>query len=132
VIVLDEQLLGRNLELEIARWYRGAIQSVVDLRPNSVIKDEAIPSLLRRLPGPTFVTINERDSWHPALAGEQYCLVCLALPDSRAREIPQLLRTLSRLPEFRTKARRTGKVIRITEREVSYYTTRSRALLIVH
>jgi hypothetical protein len=47
MIVLDEQLLGRHIEQDIAKWYRGAVQSIIDLRPNSIIKDEAIPELLR-------------------------------------------------------------------------------------
>lgn len=31
MIVLDEQLLGRNIETEIARWYRGAVQFIIEL-----------------------------------------------------------------------------------------------------
>lgn len=53
MIVLDEQLLGRDLEQDIARWYRGPVQFVIDLRPHSVITDEAIPDLLRRRSRPT-------------------------------------------------------------------------------
>jgi len=48
MIVLDEQLLGRGLERDIAQWYRGTVQFVIDLRPQTIIKDEAIPALLRR------------------------------------------------------------------------------------
>lgn len=40
MIVLDEQLMGRNLEVEIAKWYRGTVQFIADLRPNTVIKDD--------------------------------------------------------------------------------------------
>lgn len=63
MIVLDEQLLGRNLELEIAKWYRGKILFITDLRPHTVIKDDAIPGLLRQQSQPTFVTINWKN--HP-------------------------------------------------------------------
>jgi len=38
MIVLDEQLLGRDLEIEIAHWYRGVVCFITDLRPNIVIK----------------------------------------------------------------------------------------------
>jgi hypothetical protein len=38
MIVLDEQLLGRNLEREIARWYHGTVRSLIDLRPNTIIE----------------------------------------------------------------------------------------------
>lgn len=40
MLVLDEQLLGRNLEVELARWYRGSVLFITDLRPATVIKDE--------------------------------------------------------------------------------------------
>jgi hypothetical protein len=36
MIVLDEQLLGRDLEHLIARWYRGAVRFITDLRPHTV------------------------------------------------------------------------------------------------
>ena len=50
-----------QIELEIARWYRGAVQFIIDLRPNTIIKDDAIPELLRQSGQPMFATINERD-----------------------------------------------------------------------
>ena len=58
MIVLDEQLQGLGLGEAIARWYRGAIVVVKQLRPGTVIKDEAIPTLLRQAKQPTFATIN--------------------------------------------------------------------------
>lgn len=121
MIVLDEQLLGRDLEEQIARWYQGAVCFVVDLRPNTVIKDEAIPKLLQQESQPTFVTINESDFWRKTAINNQFCMVCLALPDSRAREISQRLRTLLDHPLFDTKKKRMGKMIRVAEKEVSYY-----------
>lgn len=122
MIVLDEQLLGRNLEIEIAHWYRGAVRFINDLRPHTVIKDEAVPELLRRFSDPTFVTINEKDFWRKVVITPHYCLVCFTLPDPRAAEIPQLLRSLFRRAELKTKAKRMGKVIRVTDQEISYYT----------
>jgi hypothetical protein len=56
MLVLDEQLLGRNLEAALGRWYRGSVRAIF------------------------------------------------------------------RLPRFRTKARRMGKVLRVAHRTVSYYT----------
>ncbi|MBI4672101.1 MAG: hypothetical protein HY741_10605 [Chloroflexi bacterium] len=126
MIVLDEQLLGRNLHIEMARWYPGAIIYVSSLRPNSVIKDEALPTLLREQNQPTFVTINETDFWQRIPASESYCVVCFALTDARVREIPQRLRALLEYPEFRTKAARMGKIVRVAEREIVYYTIQDR------
>lgn len=63
MIVLDEQLLCRDIEHEIARWYGGKVLFITDLRPNTIIKDDAIPGLLRQQIQPAFVTINEKDFW---------------------------------------------------------------------
>lgn len=122
MIVLDEQLLGRQLELEIAKWYRGTVRFINELRPHTVIKDDAIPKLLRQQNQPTFVTINEKDFWRKVAITPHFCLVCFTLPDSRADEIPPLLRSLLQRVEFKTKTRRMGKVVRVTEKEMSYYT----------
>ena len=122
MIVLDEQLLGRDIERDITKWYRGAVQYILDLRPNSIIKDDAIPDLLRQRPQPTFVTINEQDFWRKVRADPRFCIVCFAIPDSRVHEIPQSLRMLVRHDGFRTKAQRMGKIIRIKNTDVRYYT----------
>src|SRR5262245_1285762 len=106
MIVLDEQLLGRSLEREIAQWYRGTVQFIIDLRPHTTVKDEAIPALLRQRSQPTFVTINDRDFWRKVAPDRRYCIVCFALSDARARAISPALRAVLRRPEFRTKAQR--------------------------
>ena len=51
MIVLDEQLMGRDLDNEIARWYPGSVRFIIDLRPGTIIKDDAIPALLREQEG---------------------------------------------------------------------------------
>lgn len=122
MIVLDEQLLGRDIETALSRWYRGAVQFIIDLRPNTVIKDDAIPAILSRQNNPTFVTINERDFWRKVEINSRFCVVCFTLSDARATDIPEALRALFTYPEFKTKASRMGKVVRITESEISYYT----------
>jgi hypothetical protein len=75
MIVLDEQLLGANLEQAIGKWYQGNVCFITDLRPNSIIKDEAIPMLLRKEAQPTFITINERDFWRKVAISEYFCIV---------------------------------------------------------
>jgi hypothetical protein len=122
MIVLDEQLLGRNLEVEITKWYQGTVRFIMDLRPNTVIKDDAIPALLRAQNQPTFVTINERDFWKKVIIDNNFCVVCFTLSDIHAHKIPQSLRLLYNLPKFDTKTKRMGKVIRVTAQNVSYYT----------
>ena len=136
MIVLDEQLLGRNLEVEIARWYRGAVCFITDLRPNTVVKDDAIPRLLREEKKPTFVTINVSDflacpelvEWGKIAADDHFCVACFALPDSQAREISSRLRALLGHPLFAAKNQRMGKIIRVAGDQVSYYSVRGRVL----
>jgi hypothetical protein len=84
VLVLDEQLLGRDLDTALARWYRGPVLFITDLRPGTVIKDDAIPVLLRQQQQATFLTINESDFWRKVAIDARFCVVCFALPDSRA------------------------------------------------
>lgn len=81
MIVLDEQLLGDNLDLEIAKWYRGGVKFVTDLRPNTIIKDDAIAQLLRQQNQPTFVTINEKDFWRRVAIDKRFCVVCFVVAD---------------------------------------------------
>ena len=124
MLVLDEQLLGRNLESEISRWYRGPVLFVTELRPGTVIKDEAIPLLLRRQSSPTFLTINESDFWRKVAIDRHFCVICFPLPDSQVSAIPGLLRGVFRHPLFRVKTERMGKVLRVTRDTISYYTHR--------
>src|SRR5579872_5973048 len=119
MIVLDEQLLGRSLDTAIARWYPGSVRFITDLRPATVIKDDSIPLLLRREAEPTFVTINDSDFWQKVAITERFCVVCVALPDSRALEIPALLQRLLRRADFRTKSQRMGRVVRMTATSAS-------------
>jgi hypothetical protein len=129
MIVLDEQLLGRRIDREIAKWYRGRVVFITDLRPDTVIKDEAIPGLLCRQKQATFITINEKDFWLKVPADSRYCIICFTLSDVQATEIPQILQALFGQPEFKTKAARMGKVIRRAGNRISYYMSADRQLI---
>ncbi|MSQ47945.1 MAG: hypothetical protein EXR78_06090 [Deltaproteobacteria bacterium] len=122
MIVRDENLLVLRLGNPIAAWYPGRVCSVVDLDPGALIKDETIPTYLRRSKGVTFVTTNVPDFWRRTHADARYCIVCFALPNERLRELSALLRRLLRISELKTKAARMGKVIRVTQRQIHYYT----------
>jgi hypothetical protein len=121
MILLDENVHQQSIVASIAAWYRGQVRSLTTLRPNTVIKDEEIPTVLRRVRQPTFVTTNVADFWRRVPAHSQYIIVCVALPSERLHELPPLLRQLLQLPEFNTKAKRMGKVIRVSPSQLQYY-----------
>src|SRR5262245_42586630 len=87
MIVLDEQLQGLELEDAIAHWYRGTVLTVKTLRPGTVVKDDTIPTLLRRLKQPTFVTIYYADFWRRVQGDRLSCIVCLALAIDQADKV---------------------------------------------
>jgi hypothetical protein len=121
MILLDENVHQQSIMASIAAWYRGQVRSLMTLRPNTLIKDEAIPMVLHRVRQPTFVTTNVADFWRRVPAHPRYSIVCVALPNERLHELPSLLRQLLRLPEFNTKAKRKGKVIRVSPSQLQYY-----------
>jgi len=131
MIVLDEQLLSYGVQTSIGRWYRGVVTDITQLRPNTVILDEAIPMLLRAAPRPTFVTINVADFWRRLTPDPRFCIVCCAVPDTRAQEVPDLLRRVLALEPFRTRSRRLGKIMRVSRQHVQYYTTDTRTIHLV-
>ena len=121
MIVLDENLMGLRLDQVIARWYPGRVCYITSLRPNTIIKDETITQLLQQVKGATFVTTNVRDFWQRVPAHARYSIVCLTLPNEQLRQLPDVLRRVFRLPDWKTKAGRMGKVARVTRRQMQYY-----------
>jgi hypothetical protein len=129
MILLDENVHQESLMASIAAWYRGQVRSITTLRPNTLIKDEAIPALLRSVRQPTFVTTNVTDFWRRIPAYAYYSVVCVAIPNERLHELSPLLQRLLRLPEFNTKARRMGKVIRVSPSQLQYYEQPGEAII---
>jgi hypothetical protein len=103
---------------------------VVTLRFGSVIKDDAIPALLLKAAQPTFVTINPFDFWKQIQPHHGYCVIVADLPKERLGEIPALLRQFFRMSEFKTKASRMGKIVRLTPRSIEYYESDRRVQLL--
>jgi hypothetical protein len=117
MIVLDENVS----EKKVTRWAKGKVVSARDLRSGSKIPDDAIPMLLRQQKQPTFVTTNATDFWRRAPAHNGYCIICLPLSNERQVEIPDILRRLFRLSDFKTKAMRMGKVIYVGDQQIQFY-----------
>jgi hypothetical protein len=121
MIVLDEQLMDPRIVGDFQNWYKGAVTTILDLRPRTRIDDDAIPTLLRRVKQPTFVTINYSDFWQIIEPGKDYCIICLKLSGERSLEVPDLVREVLQMKEFSTKKARMGKVISWSDGRVSYY-----------
>jgi len=117
-IVLDDQLFDIEVMAPIARFI--TVQRLRSLRPGEVIKDERVPTLLRQLRQPTFVTI-DMGFWNRGLRDASYCVLCFPLRNEEQNQLPSLLRGLLRLPEFRTKAGRMGKVARVSSSHIDYW-----------
>jgi hypothetical protein len=98
VIILDENMLGLRLDQVIARWYPGRVCYITDVRPGTIIKDEAMARLLHQARGATFVTTNVTDFWRQIPAHARYCMVCLALPNEQLRQLPESLTALLACP----------------------------------
>ena len=121
MIVVDENLHDQRIMSAIAAWYSGRVVSITSLRPQSVIKDDSITTLLHRIHQLTFITINVADFWKKVEPHQNYCFVSFALPKERASEIPSFLHRLFLIAIFRTKAARMGKVVRVTPTRIEYY-----------
>lgn len=130
MIVLDENLQDRRIIESFARWYPGQVVCIRDLRPKTIIKDEAVTALLQRANEPTFITINTTDFWLKAQGSNSYCILTLDLAKERSLEISGLVRDLFRRDEFKTKSARMGKVIRWTPTRVEYYDSNRRVISI--
>ena len=99
----------------------GGLVVTVSLRMNTLVKDEAIPMLLRAVVRPTFLTINISDFWRKVLPHPNYCIVAANLRQEDSLEASDLLRRCLSLPEFRTKGSRMGKVILLRSTYLEYY-----------
>jgi hypothetical protein len=131
MIVLDEHLKFfnlYNLKQQIEKWYAGKVCYITELRPQTVIKDDNISPILINQNQPTFVTINTIDFWKKIEAHKNYCIICFAIDDTRVREIPDTLRTIFIFDEFKTKALRMGKIVRVSDQEIRFYTVEDKTV----
>jgi hypothetical protein len=120
MIVLDEHLLGVDFQAAIARWYRGAVIDITQLRPGSLILDDAIPGLLQSVKQPTFITLNVTDFWRRSAPDRRFAIVGFAYPSTRTIEIPSVLKKVLRMSPFRTRRSRLGKIIRVSPEHIQF------------
>lgn len=121
MIVLDEEIHDPDLAAQIGTWYKGSVISVKTLRPHTLVKDDSMPTLLRRVSQPTFVTINWTDFWQELAADTAFCVVCVDLTSRQVNRIPLYLRRFLNLPLFKTKTARMGSVVLLRPTRVEFY-----------
>ncbi len=117
-LILDDQLFDVQVLIPLARWI--TVARLRSLRPTEVIKDERVPLILRELRQPTFVTI-DAGFWNRKLRDPKYAILFFALTHEQQDQLPELLRTLFRLDEFKTKSARAGKIARVSAIGVEYW-----------
>jgi hypothetical protein len=118
LFILDEHLDERAVRDQILHW--ATVRYVRDTRPGEVVKDDRILTVLHSLRMPTFVTADDW-FWNRDHRDRRYCIVFVALRGRNDRHVPDLLRRLLRLPEFRSRAARMGKVVRLGEDHVRWW-----------
>jgi hypothetical protein len=92
MIVFDENIFDQVVIDDLNRWYKGKVSSIKELRLRTLVKDDAVPTLLRTVKQPTFLTTNISDFWRKMPTHAAYCMICFDLPNERIPEIPRLLR----------------------------------------
>ena len=117
-LVLDDHLWTAGVHDHIAPW--ATVRFLRDIRPGEVIKDVRVPSALRTMRTPTFITIDHQFC-NPRRRDSAYGILYFDLRANEQGEVPTLLRRLLRLPEFRTRAARMGKVARVSHEQVRWW-----------
>jgi hypothetical protein len=115
---LDEELDLLVVLPPLQRWTTA--QSLRGLRRGEHVLDDRVPEILLTLNRPTFVTIDP-GFWHRRLCHPGYCIVYFALRDRQQPLLPDLLRALFRLSEFRTRNLRMGKVARVSQVQIDFW-----------
>lgn len=106
--ILDENL--PDSQRQLLRSWRIPVSQIGHEVARQGIKDEAIIPLLHRLKTATFFT-RDMGFYDLRLCHADYCLVCMALGQYEAASF---IRRFLRHPAFNTKAKRMGRVVRLT------------------
>jgi len=122
LFLLDDQLDVHLVRRPIQRWAK--VQLLRELRPAEHVLDDRVPALLQTLHQPTFLTI-DADFWNKRWCHTGYAILYFALRDNEQDQLPGLLRALLRRPEFRTRSRRMGKVVRVGPTHIDWWASQA-------
>jgi hypothetical protein len=118
VIILDHNITRDQSEL-LKRWRIRFQRIGVEIGLPSWDDQQEILRWLHRAKQPTFFT-RDADFSRSRLCHKNYCL---AMIDAEEIETALLIKRFLRLPAFRTKAKRCGKVFRLSPHKVSWWET---------
>ena len=107
--ILDENIPGNQRQL-LKSWRVRVRQIGYDVSRKGIKDDEIIPFLIGQRQ-PTFFT-RDFGFYDRKLCHTDYCLVFL---DIRRDEVATFVRRLLRHPQFNTKAKRLGRVLRVSQ-----------------
>jgi hypothetical protein len=108
MIILDENF--PDSQRQLLKGWRVLFRQIAFEIGREGMKDDEIIPLLHGLNGPTFFTLDD-DFFKPRLRHGQYCLIYL---DVAQYESAAFIRRTLKYPDLSTKAKRMGKVIRVS------------------
>lgn len=115
MIILDENLPNSQRE-HLEAWRISFRQIPFEIGREGMKDDEIIP-LLHQLNEPTFFTLDD-DFFHPRFRHPKHCLVHL---DVGGKEAAEYIRRTLKHPDFNTKAKRMGCVVRVSPTGLSVW-----------
>jgi hypothetical protein len=117
-LILDDQLDLLEVLPPMRKWI--TVARLREVQPRQIVLDDRVPEILLTLKRPTFVTIDHH-FWNRYWCHLNYCVLYFWLRDIEQVLIPGMLRTLLHLAEFRTRASRMGKVVRVGKTAIDYW-----------
>ena len=113
--VLDENI--PDSQRQLLRSWRIRVRQIGHEVGRQGLKDEEIIPLLHKLSSVTFFT-RDLGFYHRRLCHKSYCLVCLAISQY---EVASFIRRFLRHPNFNTRAKRMGKVVRASHKGIQLW-----------
>ncbi|MCL5977142.1 MAG: hypothetical protein M1147_03300 [Nitrospirae bacterium] len=113
--VLDENI--PDSQRQLLKSWRIQVSQIGHEVGRQGLKDEAIIPLLHKLHSVNFFT-RDIGFYRRQLCHPDYCLVCLVVGQY---EVASFIRRFLKHPSFNTRAKRMGKVIRLTHMELQVW-----------
>jgi len=114
--ILDENIIESQRQLMKA-WRIRFRQIGRDLGHRGMKDQEQIIPMLRSLAGPLFIT-RDMGFYNRRLCHSRYCIACLAVA---ANEVAFFIRRFLRHSLFDTRAKRSGKVVRVSQSGMHFW-----------